>query len=190
MGQQTGAQPVAREEGAAVAANTAVIADPGEPEVEIKSTSAGSCAAASSLEETVRGEASTAVGLSFAGVPLTPGQAAARRTVGEERLRRAAEAGRQALLRKEGRAEGTPAIGPLHGPGAGRRVFVLIRGLPGESISGYCPFRWRGFRGYVCNDGEVEASCIFHGFASQAEAHEYWQAVHGAIPWPLLPPRT
>ena len=89
MGQQIVVQQstinfVAAEEVVFAAVGAAIISDPAEPEVEPESTAAGSATAASAPEGTAVGEiySRAGAGFSFAGVPLTPAQAAARRQVG------------------------------------------------------------------------------------------------------------
>jgi len=182
---------VAADEVVFVAVESAARPDPAESEAQPEASSAGTSAAVSTPRQATErsGSQRAGSGVSLAGIPLTSAQQAARRQVGEDRLQRAAVAGRQALLKEEGQIECVAPSLPIRGAGAERRVFVLIRGRPGVGLSGFCPFRWQSFKGYVCNDEGLVASCVFHGSASQAEALEYWQAVHGARPWPLLLPR-
>ena len=93
------------------------------------------------------------------------------------------------MRKARGEIDRVPASPQIAGPASDKRVFVLIRGLPGLEKRGLGQFRYQRFKGYVEVDGEIEPSCIFHGFASVAEALEYWQAVYHDLPWPLLPPR-
>ena len=127
--------------------------------------------------------------ISFSGVEVSRAQANARRLVGEERLRRAHRAGLFAARKARGEIVRVPATPQVTGPAADKWLFVLIRGLPNLGQRGLAPFRYQQFKGYVEVDGVIEPSCVFHGFASQAEALEYWQAVYHDLPWPLLPPR-
>ena len=114
---------------------------------------------------------------SFSGVEVSRAQANARRLVGDERLRRARTAGLFAARKARGEIERVPATPQVTGPAADKRLFVLIRGLPSLGQGGLAPFRYQQFKGYVEVDGVIEPSCLFHGFASQAKALEYWQAV-------------
>ena len=127
--------------------------------------------------------------LSLAGVSITRDQAHARRLVGGERVLRAYRAGAWAAAKARGKIEWVPATPVIAGAASDERLFVLIRGLPDLGQKGLGQFRYQQFKGYVEVDGVIEPSCIFHGFASQAEALEYWQAVYHDLPWPLLPPR-
>ena len=126
---------------------------------------------------------------SFSGVEVSRPQANARRLVGDERLRRAHRAGLFAARKARGEIARVPPTPQIAGPAAEKRLFVLIRGLPDLERRGLAPFRYQQFKGYVEVDGVIDPTCIFHGFASQAEALEYWQAVYHDLPWPLLPPR-
>ena len=126
---------------------------------------------------------------SLSGIPLTAAQRAARRIVGESRLVRAAVAGWCALEKKLGLIQAVPRTPELQGAASERRLFILIRGIPGCELIGLAPFRYSQFQGYVEVNNRIHPRAIFHGFASQAEALEYWQAVFGNLPWPLLAPR-
>ena len=130
---------------------------------------------------------STGPAVSLSGYPLSPAQLAARQLVGKDRLERGRTCGYFALQKLEGHITWVPASPVLEWPSNQKRLFVLIRGKRGVDRRGLAAFSYGLFKGYVENYGKIDPWAIFHGFASQAEALEYWQAVFGNQPWPLLP---
>ena len=136
-----------------------------------------------------RSSGQSEAGLSFSGIPLAAAQLSARTVVGEARLVRAYQAGCWARAKLGGLLERVPRSERLEGSAGRRRLFVIILARPGLAQRGLAAYAYERIKGYVEVNGQLEDSCIFHGFASQAEALEYWQAVYGRLPWPVLPPR-
>ena len=116
---------------------------------------------------------------------------AARNRVRLERLERAFEAGRNALPKLRGLTGRVPAT-PTEGfeDASAKRFFVLLKGKRGIIAEGFYPGRWAGFAWYVetCS-GQLDGSSVYHGWASQTEAEEYWRAAGRQQPWMVLPPR-
>lgn len=88
-------------------------------------------------------------------------------------------------------------------PAGAKSIFVIIRGRsgPGDdfttAVRGLAPFPYADIFGYVgraagggANGRGIHDHAIFHGFRSQAEAVEYWNAATADAPLQWLPPRS
>ena len=117
-----------------------------------------------------------------------PGQA--RNGISVERLQRAflaGQFGQQKVQRQIQRVPPTPVFG---GPADDKRCFVLLRGRPGARLEGYYEGRYRKFAWYVEEPPAVlHDDVVFHAWASQTDAEEYWRGAGRMQPWPLLSPR-
>jgi len=108
------------------------------------------------------------------------------------RLRRAHEAGAAARPKLSGSAAQVPPTLALPGvPKDDKRCLVLLRARAGLNVSGFFEGRYRaGFAAYVeQSNGAIDPGAVFHGWASQTEAVQYWLGAGQRLPWPLLPPR-
>jgi len=124
------------------------------------------CADSSQKDATPGGSAAPAAEAPPAVVP----EAAGRR-VPLERLQRAAEAGRQARLKMDGRKHNvgeTPALAMVN------RFYVVLRGTSAETPPGLFS-RWKDAKPLVEGDGARGFSdrAVFHGFPSLAEVESY-----------------
>ena len=64
---------------------------------------------------------------------------------------------------------------------------VLFSPHSAETGEGVGP--WRDFERYVRNGSSgIHPAAVYHGFATAAEAAEYWRAARGDLPLPVLPP--